>query len=98
VTRGSNPELAKLRLFHTTPKEVLRVEGLRLWISVKKTAALTGRKEKAIYEQIRTGRFPFKYRRAGRAILISALDIGLVEANEKLGTEPTEPQAAGATA
>ena len=53
----------------------------KLWLTVKETAPLLGRSEKAIYEQIRTGGFPFAFRRSrgdSGAIYISARDIGLV--------------------
>jgi hypothetical protein len=71
----------------------------RLWVGVKEAAQATGRKQKTIYEQIRTGTFPFEVRRAGTAILISARDLGLFPlTNENRGDEPqTEPRAASAT-
>jgi helix-turn-helix protein len=53
----------------------------KLWLTVKETAPLLGRKPSAIYEQIRTGGFPFAYRRArgdSGAIYISARDLGLI--------------------
>lgn len=53
----------------------------KLWLSVKETAPLVGRKPKAIYEQIRIGSFPFEFRRSrgdSGAIYISARDIGLL--------------------
>lgn len=56
----------------------------RLWVSIKIAAQATGSTEKALYEQIRKGTFPFTYRRAGSAILVSARDLGLVPTNEPL--------------
>jgi hypothetical protein len=68
-------------------------------VGVKEAAAATGRKPKSIYEQIRTGTFPFEFRRAGNAILISARDLGLIPPTENRGDKPQpEPQVAGATA
>jgi hypothetical protein len=50
----------------------------RLWVSLKVTAEATDSTYKALCEQIRKGTFPFKYRRAGRKIWVSARDLGLV--------------------
>ena len=50
----------------------------KLWLTVREVAPIYGRSEKAIYEQIRMGKFPFVFRRAGSAIYISARDIGLI--------------------
>lgn len=50
----------------------------KLWLTVREAAPLLGRKPSAIYEQIRLGIFPFEFRRAGVAILISAQDLGLI--------------------
>jgi hypothetical protein len=50
----------------------------KLWLRVKEASPVTGLSEKAIYEQIRTGIFPFEYRRAGTSILISARDLGVI--------------------
>jgi hypothetical protein len=51
---------------------------LRLWITAKEAAPhLPHGSHKAIYESIREGRFPFKYKRDGRAILIFAPDLGI---------------------
>jgi len=64
----------------------------KLWLTVRETAPLLGRSEKAIYEQIRTGGFPFDVRR-GRgdsgAIYISARDIGAIP---EQGAENSEAQ------
>ena len=51
------------------------------WLTVKEFAPHYGRKPSAIYEQIRTGGFPFVYRRTrgdSGMILISARDFGLI--------------------
>ncbi len=77
------------------------MKRIKLWLSVKEFAPYYGRTEKAIYEQIRTGGFPFDYRRTrgdSGLILISARDVGLVEQNETLDAEPTQPQDASAIA
>ena len=68
----------------------------KLWISVREAAPIYGRSEKAIYEQIRTGKFPFVIRRAGSAIYISARDIGLIppETIKKEGDDSVAASAA----
>jgi hypothetical protein len=63
----------------------------RLWVSIKITSQVTGKSEKALFEQIRTGIFPFEYRRAGRSILVSARDLGLLD----LPVEPPNSEAQG---
>jgi hypothetical protein len=71
----------------------------RLWVSIKITAQAIGRTEKAIYEQIRVGTFPFAYRRAGKSILVSARDLGLLDLPIEPQPEPQpETQAASAAA
>lgn len=70
----------------------------RLWLRVREAAPLLGRSEKAIYEQIRLGRFPFVIRRSGGdsgAIYISARDIGLLPSPG--GAEKEEAQNQGAS-
>lgn len=59
----------------------------RLWVSIKVTAQATDSTEKALYEQIRKGIFPFEYRRAGSRILVSARDLGLIPTNEPLNSK-----------
>jgi hypothetical protein len=49
----------------------------RLWVSIKVAAKVTDSTDKALYEQIQRGTFPFTYRRAGRRILVSARDLDL---------------------
>lgn len=64
----------------------------KLWLTVKETSPLIGRSEKAIYEQIRTGGFPFTIRRSrgdSGAIYISARDVGLIP---EQGAENNEAQ------
>jgi len=75
----------------------------KTWLTVRETAPLLGRSEKAIYELIRTGAFPFVYRR-GRgdsgAIYISARDLGALpearkeEAQERATIETRNPACA----
>jgi hypothetical protein len=48
------------------------------WLTVAETAEILEKKRSTIYEQIRTGIFPFEYRRAGTSILISARDLGVL--------------------
>jgi hypothetical protein len=64
----------------------------RLWVSIKVAAQATGRTEKALYEQIRKDIFPFAYRRAGSAILVSARDLGLLDLNTKPQSEEASTQ------
>jgi len=75
------------------------VEIPRLWVGVAEAAQATGKKKKTIYEQIRIGTFPFRIRRAGTSILVSAVDLGLVGAPpikpEKIESEQ-QPASAGA--
>jgi hypothetical protein len=69
----------------------------RHWVSIKVTAQATDSTEKALYEQIRKGTFPFGYRRAGRKIWVSARDLGLIEEPQSNKAEPqdkTLPEAA----
>jgi hypothetical protein len=54
----------------------------RTFVRVRDCALATGQKEKTIYEQIRTGIFPFRFKRAGRTILISAADLELIPPDE----------------
>jgi hypothetical protein len=65
----------------------------KLWLTVKETAPLVGRSEKAIYEQIRTGGFPFIVRRSrgdSGAIYISARDVGLIPEQGAANNEAQE--------
>ena len=64
----------------------------RLWVSIKVAAQAIGSTDKALYEQIRKGTFPFNYRRAGSAILVSALDLGLLDVNARLQSEEASTQ------
>jgi hypothetical protein len=72
----------------------------RLWVSMEITSQATGKSKKALYEQIRSGIFPFEYRRAGKSILVSARDLGLVPSNNEKSDDKsqTEPQSASAAA
>ena len=72
----------------------------RLWVSMEITSQATGKSKKALYEQIRTGIFPFEYRRAGKSILVSARDLGLIPASDESRNDnpKTEMQSASATA
>jgi hypothetical protein len=63
------------------------MNNIKLWLSVKEFAPFYGRTTRAIYEQIRTNGFPFKYRRTrgdSGSILISAHDAGLVTAQAEI--------------
>jgi len=71
----------------------------RTFVRVRDCALATGQKEKTIYEQIRTGIFPFRIKRAGRTILISAADLELIspegpQSNEALIQNQNEKFAA----
>jgi len=59
----------------------------QLWVSIKVTAKATDSTDKALYEQIRKGTFPFTYRRAGSRILVSARDLGLLPPDEPLNSK-----------
>ena len=63
----------------------------RLWVDLKVTAQATDSTYKALCEQIRKGTFPFKNRRAGRKIWVSALDLGLVS-NEPQRKTPSQEE------
>ena len=69
------------------------MEAPKLWLSVKEAAPILDRTDKAIYEQIRTGGFPFEYKqtRKGAPIYISARDIGLIP--PETGKEGDESEA-----
>lgn len=70
-------------------KEVMQP---RLWVSLKIVEEATGVSIKALYQQIRKGTFPFRYRRAGRSILVSARDLGLLDTPEAKATDQsTQP-------
>ncbi len=73
---------------------------MRIWITPEEAVPHTPFKSrKVIYEQIRTGIFPFKYRRAGRTILIDARDLGLLDLPIEPQPEPQpETQSASAAA
>lgn len=64
----------------------------KYWLRVKEASPVTGLSAKAIYEQIRTGIFPFEFRRAGGAILISARSLGLI--TEQSANNEAQPQEA----
>ena len=55
----------------------------RTFVRVREAAVATNTKAKTIYEQIRLGIYPFRYKRAGRAILISAHDLELIPPEAK---------------
>jgi hypothetical protein len=66
---------------------------MRPWITPEEALPYTPwRSVKTIYDRIREGKFPFEVRRAGRKILISSKDLGLITtANEE--TQAGESQA-----
>jgi hypothetical protein len=52
---------------------------MQIWITPEEAAPHTPWKSRAnIYERIREGKFPFRYKRSGRSILIFAPDLGLI--------------------
>lgn len=79
-----------MREVTTSPNSVRRT-----FIRVSEAALALGTTSGAIYEQIRTHTFPFRYRRAGRSIWISAHDLELIPPKSE-AEPPNTPQGSSA--
>jgi hypothetical protein len=71
---------------------------MRTFVRVRDAAKALDTTEKAIYEQIRTGIFPFRFRRAGRSIWISAHDLELIPPATDPQKREEQPQVESLTA